>query len=109
MIFKPTLERDLDDERKLLWAAELLKSYSLQASTMAVEQMKHSPEPFIQFGQISTEARRIEANLNPVYSPHGDHRRLTVTQLRAACEDGNDAAAERLKMEQHQKLKRIGG
>jgi len=104
VVFKPTLERDLDAERALAWATELLKSYSYKACMLAIEQAKHSSESFVNFGTLATEARRISEQLNPSYRPFGDSKRLTVTQLQEAAFDGNEKAAERLKHEQHVKL-----
>lgn len=107
VVFKPTLDKDLDDDRKVLWAEALLKLYSLKACVLAIEQMKNSAEQWVTYGTISTEARRIAASINPVYAPFSDPKRLTVTQLQAACANGNEAAAERIKAEQHQGLKRL--
>lgn len=103
-MFKPTLERDLDDDRTAAWASALLKSYSFEASVLAIEQAKHSAESFVNFGTLATEARRISDNLNPAYRPFSDSKRLTVTQLQESAFDGNEKAAERLKSEQHMKL-----
>lgn len=103
-MFKPTLERDLDEERAIVWAGELLKTYTFDACAMAIEQMKHSSDQFVNFGAIATEARKITEAINPVYRPFGDSKRLTVSQLRVAAFEGNERAAERLKSEQHKRL-----
>jgi hypothetical protein len=107
VVFKPTLERDLDEERAIVWAGALLKSYSLQSCMLAIEQAKHSPDAFVNFGTLATEARKISEKLNPVYKPFSDSSRLTVTQLQQAAFEGNERAAERLKHEQHVKLLKL--
>lgn len=103
---KPTLK--LDDETHLFWARKLAADYETDDVLMAIEQVMHSSVEFVNLGTIAEEARRIKARRPTlVYSPFGDPKRLTVTQLRDAAFDGNETAAQMLAEKQKQELRRI--
>jgi len=103
---KPTLK--LDDDTHLFWARKLAATYEIDDVLMAIEQVIHSSVEFVNLGTIAEEARRVKARrATSVYSPFGDPKRLTVTQLRDAAFDGNETAAQMLSEKQKQELRRI--
>lgn len=100
---KPTLK--LDDDTHAYWAQKLASDYELDDILMAIEQVIHSSVEFVNLGTIAEEARKVKAKRpTTVYSPFGDPKKLTVSQLRDAAFDGNESAAELLKQQQLKEL-----
>ncbi len=100
---KPTLK--LDDDTHVYWAQKLASDYELDDILMAIEQAIQSSVEFVNLGTIAEEARRVKAKRpTTVYSPFGDPKKLTVSQLRDAAFDGNESAAQLLKQQQAKAL-----
>lgn len=100
---KPTLK--LDDDTHIYWARKLASVYELDDILMAIEQVIQSSVEFVNLGTIAEEARRVKAKRpTTVYSPFGDPKKLTVSQLRDAAFDGNESAAQLLKQQQSKAL-----
>lgn len=103
---KPTLK--LDDDTHSYWARKLSTDYELDDVLMAIEQVIHSSVEFVNLGTIAEEARKVKARRpTTVYTPFGDTKRLTITQLRDAAFDGNETAAQMLVEQQKRDLKRL--
>ena len=100
---KPTLK--LDDDTHVYWAQKLSSDYELDDILMAIEQVIQSSVEFVNLGTIAEEARQVKAKRpTTVYSPFGDPKKLTVSQLRDAAFDGNESAAQLLKQQQSKAL-----
>lgn len=104
-LFKPTLK--LDMQTQALWAEQLASSYSLRFVLLAIEQLKHSPVQWVNFGDIATEARRLKAVSGDSYAPHSDPKRMTFTELDNAVRNRNSKAIEYSKVQQMKKLDSI--
>lgn len=97
-LFKPTLK--LDMETQAIWAEQLASNYSVKFVLMAIEQLKHSPAQWVNFGEIATEARRLKAAAGESYAPHANPKRLTSTELESAVRGKHIAAIEQVKLDQ---------
>lgn len=101
-LFKPTLK--LDMQTQAVWAEQLASNYQLKFVLMAIEQLKHSPAQWVNFGEIATEARRLKAASGESYAPHANPKRLTSTELESAVRCKQIAAIEHAKVDQMKRL-----
>lgn len=101
-IFKPTLK--LDMQAQAVWAEQLASNYPEKFVLMAIEQLKHSPAQWVNFGEIATEARRLKAASGDSYAPHANPKRLTSTELESAVRNKNIKAIEHAKVDQLRRL-----